>query len=67
MLEGFTLFRSSKGWQLSIKRVGVDGWSVRHIPESHAKTILAEVEGVAGHHIEAPAPSHKRRVLVLED
>jgi hypothetical protein len=63
MLEGFTLFHGNKGWQLSTKQAGVDGWSVRHIPEEHAQRILAEIDGMD--YVPPPA-KHKRRVLVLD-
>jgi hypothetical protein len=63
MLEGFTLFHTAKGWQLSVKEVNGDGWSVRHIKESQAKRILAEINLSLDY---PPQPQHKRRVLIVE-
>jgi hypothetical protein len=63
MLEGFTLFHTAKGWQLSIKQADQDGWSVRHIKESQAKRILAEIEMSLDY---TPPPQHRKRVLIME-
>jgi len=30
-LTGFTLFQTSKGWQLSTRQEGDNGWSVKHV------------------------------------
>jgi len=46
MIEGFTLFYGNKGWQLSTKQKGVDGWSVRHIPERDAQGILNQLDRI---------------------
>ena len=46
MLEGFTLFHGNKGWQLSTKQKGVDGWSVRHISEWDAQGILNQLDRI---------------------
>jgi len=46
MLEGFTLFHGNKGWQLSTKQKGVDGWSVRHISDWDARGILNQLDRI---------------------
>ena len=74
MLEGFTLFHGNKGWQLSTKQKGVDGWSVRHISDWDAQGILNQLDRIdakAGsdtlHRKESLVVNAKRkRVLVLE-
>lgn len=43
MLEGFTLFRVTKGWQCSTKQAEQNGWSVRIIGDEQAQRILAQL------------------------
>lgn len=46
-LSGFTLFRTGKGWQLSIRVEGEDGWLVHAgFPDARAQTILQHVGGL---------------------
>ena len=42
-LHGFTLFERGvgKGWQLSTRRKGENGWDVKMVPEDHAQALLA--------------------------
>lgn len=41
-LQGFTLFlHEGRGWQMSVRRVGENGWDVKIIPEEDAQRILA--------------------------
>jgi hypothetical protein len=42
-LSGFTLFETSRGWQLSTREVGEDGWSVRIVSDEQAEVLLALV------------------------
>jgi hypothetical protein len=42
-LEGFTLFKVSRGWQLSTREIGEYGWSVSSVSDEQAATILTAV------------------------
>lgn len=42
-LQGFTLFYGAKGWQLSVRAVGEDGWSVHQLDREQAAEILSAV------------------------
>ena len=42
-LAGFTLFIGNKGWQMSIRPVGEEGWSVHHIDQQQADELLAVI------------------------
>jgi len=46
-LSGLTLFEGSKGWQLSYRHRGDDGWVVKQVPSSEARKILDMLAGVA--------------------
>jgi hypothetical protein len=43
-LSGFTLFQTGKGWQLSLRPQGEEGWSVHAgFPDEKAQEILSVV------------------------
>ena len=44
-LSGFTLFRHPpRGWQMSTRLRGEDGWEVRIIPDDQAQAILQSID-----------------------
>lgn len=46
-LEAFTLFLNpGKGWQMSVRRKGENGWDITHPSESDARLIFALLEPV---------------------
>lgn len=52
-LTGFTLFQTSRGWQLSTREREQDAWSVRIIPQEEADALLKAVAPLT------PAYSHE--------
>jgi len=40
-LDGFTLFKTSKGWQLSTRAKGESGWSVRFVSQEAADRLFS--------------------------
>lgn len=44
-LSGFTLFKVPKGWQMSIRIEGEEGWSVRIVSDELANNLLARLGG----------------------
>lgn len=59
-LTGFTLFKITKGWQMSTRVEGEVGWFVRFVTEERAREILAQIPET-GHKPQGmavlPAPS----------
>lgn len=43
-LTGFTLFRVTKGWQMSTRTVSENGWEVQTTPDATASEILDLVD-----------------------
>ena len=42
-LTGFTLFKVTRGWQMSLRPVGEEGWIIRIISDEDASRILSTV------------------------
>lgn len=78
-LSGFTLFQSTKGWQLSTRTKGEVGWEVHtHYPDSKAQEILKVVGRLLPKMPKAPQPPtgrlnlrpaarQTRRRIILDD
>ena len=39
-LSGFTLFKVTKGWQMSLRLAEEEGWLVRHVSDEDASRLL---------------------------
>ncbi len=53
-LSGFTLFKVPRGWQLSMRQEGTDGWQViADFPEDKARRLLSEISSLVS---EVPKP-----------
>ena len=46
MLDGFTLFQGSRGWQLSTREKGEQGFSIHYISDARAGELLVKLEQV---------------------
>ena len=66
-LTGFTLFRVSRGWQMSTRIDGEDGWSVQIISDADAVDLLRKITASADRVIapETPKPAPPAGTLNL--
>lgn len=64
-LEGFTLFKNDKGWQMSVRRQGEHGWDVKIVPDEDAQRVLSMLE--ANGHPDGPITIRSEAFTITDD